>query len=103
VENQVSVEWMKSKGGVALKAPVPPGAEETPSKPLRMKRVSFYVPEHLYDDIQAFAQERGETITGVLRWSLGVGKVIWDEIKQGHAIRSTPPKEGDMRRLIFSR
>jgi hypothetical protein len=91
---------VSSKGVTAVNPPVPPGTKP----PLKMKRVSFYVPEHLYDDIQAFAQERGETVTGTLRWALGVSKVIWDEIKQGHMIRSLPPAEDDVRReLIFSR
>jgi hypothetical protein len=69
-----------------------------------MKRVSFYVPEQLYDDIQAFAMERGETVTGVLRWSLGVGKAIWDEIKSGQKIRSASPIDDEVRKdLIFGR
>jgi hypothetical protein len=97
--HEVSKNAVSSTGvKAAAKPPAPPATKPS----LKMKRVSFYVPEHLYDDIQAFARERGETVTGTLRWSLGVGKVIWEEIKQGHMIRSQPPTEDEVR-LIFSR
>jgi hypothetical protein len=99
-EAQAAMYTKLSKDVTAASSSFPPEGKP----PLKMKRVSFNVPERLYDDIQAFAEERGETITGVMRWSLGVSKVIWDEIKQGHSIRSTPPQEGvERRELIFSR
>lgn len=70
---------------------------------VQMRRVSFYVPEPLYNDIQQFAQERGDTITGVLRWSLGIGKAVWDEIRDGHRIRSSSPDGTAQKELIFGR
>ena len=82
------------------------GKRLTFKRSVRMKRVSFYVPEQLYDDIQAFADDRGDTVAGVLRWSLGVGKVIWDDIKGGRIIRSTDSNNstaGHHRELIFGR
>lgn len=82
------------------------GGKKLAFKPsVRMKRVSFYIPEQLYDDIQAFAQERGDSVAGVLRWSLGVGKVIWDEIKSGDNTICSATDSDDVRRrqLIFSR
>ena len=52
-----------------------------------MRRVSFNLPEPLFKDIQNFAAERGDTMTGVLRWSLGIGKAIWDEVRAGHRVQ----------------
>lgn len=74
-----------------------------------MRRVSFYVPEPLYQDILNFAQERGDSMTGVLRWSLGVAKVIWDEvIKPGAKIQVIPSAESNteqesQKMLVFGR
>lgn len=70
-----------------------------------MKRVSFYLPEPLYEDIQRFANERGDSMTGVLRWSLGIGKAIWDEIKSGGKVRVYPAsgEENQKKELVFGR
>lgn len=76
------------------------------NKRTTMKRVSFYIPEALYDDIQEFADERGDSMTGVLRWSLGVGKAIWDQIKAGHRIQAVPGPRSEVsteRDLVFTR
>lgn len=53
----------------------------------KMKRVSFMIPEPLYEDLKQFADERAETLAGVFRWSLGVGKTIHDAVKEGKSIR----------------
>ncbi|HWM91409.1 MAG TPA: hypothetical protein VN493_11650 [Thermoanaerobaculia bacterium] len=68
-----------------------------------MKRVSFYIPEPLYEDLQEFARERGDTMTGLLRWSLGIGKAVWDEIKDGKKIRSDAPDGSSPKEFVFGR
>jgi hypothetical protein len=67
-----------------------------------MKRVSFCVPEPLYNDLQEFADERGDSMTGVIRWSLGMSKAIWDELKTGNRIQVHSPEHKPLKELIFS-
>jgi len=99
-------------GGLSAPADHPPATRPAQrpngrvkaSKPTGgMKRVSVYIPEQLYLDLQDFADQRGDTVGGVLRWCMGVGKVIWDQISDGYVIHSTPTEPGDRRELVFNR
>jgi hypothetical protein len=51
------------------------------------KKVVLYLPEPLYSDLLGFAEDRGETMTGLFRWALGLSKAVWDEVKAGNRIR----------------
>lgn len=70
-------------------------APESPMPGKGMKRVSFYLPEPLYEDLIEFANERGETMTGLFRWAFGLSKTVWDEVKEGNRIR-VATKDGKM-------
>jgi hypothetical protein len=67
-----------------------------------MKRVSFNLPEPLFVDIQNFASERGDTMTGVLRWSLGLGKAIWDEVRAGNQIQVVDAARDVLKELVVN-
>lgn len=66
-----------------------------------MRRVSFNLPEPLFEDIQQFAAERGETMTGVLRWSLGLGKAIWNEVKAGNRVHVVSDDQEVVKELVL--
>ena len=71
------------------------------AKSVQMRRVSFNLPEPLFQDIQEFAAERGETMTGVLRWSLGLGKAIWDEVKAGNRVQLVSQDDEVVKELML--
>ena len=72
-----------------------------PKPSVQMRRVSFNLPEPLFQDIQEFAAERGETMTGVLRWSLGLGKAIWDEVKAGNRVQLVSEDDEVVKELML--
>ena len=67
----------------------------------QVRRVSVSVPEVLYCDLEMWAEERNDSLSGVFRWSLGVAKVIWDQMQAGNHIY-VEGKDGTKRELVFN-
>ena len=84
------------ENGAAVSPP-----SETSATGVPMRRVSFNLPEPLFEDIQRFAAERGETMTGVLRWSLGLGKAIWDEVRAGNRVQVVGDDKEVVKELVL--
>lgn len=68
----------------------------------RVRRISVSIPEPLYQDLVAWADEREESLSGLFRWSIGVGKVIWDQLQEGRRICVQGEDEKE-RELVFNR
>lgn len=68
-----------------------------------MKRVVFRVPATDHADITKFAKERGDTVTGLFRWCLSVGRAVATEMKAGNRIAVLPKEGGVEKELIFSK
>jgi hypothetical protein len=67
------------------------------------RRLSFKVPQSLYDELQEFADERGDTMTGVFRWCLGTGKLVWDEIQDQQRIVTIDESGNVTKQFVFQR
>jgi hypothetical protein len=76
---------------------------ESRSTRVKMKRVSFYMPEALFDDLCEFAGDRGETVTSLIRWALGFAGVCWEESKAGNRICVSSDGERVDKEIIISR
>lgn len=95
--------YISASNAAATTAPATtaPAAAAGPNV-VQMRRVSFNLPEPLFEDIQNFAAERGDTMTGVLRWSLGLGKAIWDEVRAGHQIQVVDNTREVLKELVVN-
>lgn len=67
------------------------------------KRIAFSVHKALHDDIKAFAQERHDTVVGLFRWCLAVGRAIWLEMTVGNRIVVVSRNGEFKKELIFTR
>lgn len=67
------------------------------------KRVVFRVPATDHADITEFAKERGDTVVGLFRWCLSVGRVIATELMAGNRIIVISKEDGAKKELIFSK
>ena len=67
------------------------------------KKVVFRIPEPLHTDIKEFAQERKDSVVGLFRWCLAVGRAIWLEMAAGNRI-VVVARDGEFKKeLIFTR
>lgn len=78
-------------------------SSKSEEKGTAMKRICFNVPESLYDDLQEFAAERGDSMTGVFRWCLGTGKAVWDELKDDNSIGTFDDKGRMTKHFVFQK
>ena len=104
--------------GVAIEEAMSKGAMRSPSgssggvsrraagevqKPAGMKRVVLRVPTPLHEDIGEFAAERGETVVGLFRWCLAVGRAIANEQASGNRFVVVSGEGEFKKELIFQR
>ena len=68
-----------------------------------MKRLCIYMPVTVYEELEEFSAERGETLTSTMRWALSTAKAVWDVIKGGHKIEVADRDNERRGALIFTR
>jgi hypothetical protein len=67
------------------------------------KRLNMNLPARVYDELQELADEEGKSMTVLVRESLGLLKLIYDETRSGNQLAILGPDKNVLRELFLLR